>query len=570
MPVIFYIDLAELSGRIRFGVERSHSFLTFLKDPVTRMTVRSEVGGDKYKLKDIPQISDFIVKKLKKFIHRKIVHPHAHRFRLIWPRNWWPKGTENLFMPTEGVSSRSGSPVPSPQKDAKKAAAGSSARIPSNDTGTSAGNNLGDSLASAKSSVHTPLPVKARPFDLTASPTSSGPSQRVVVADGSTSQHLAPPIPEDEDEYDGSAGNDMRETFSLSAPQFKEAKWLQHLKDLSERSFPEFSSREKVRVLKQFYMKQRRKESDQTLGTSPPMDKTPVTPPARTAAAPAPSVRLVRSLSIADFRTSTAEVILEELLEKMQSKLDTIDTVMTMRRSSFTAPGTVTSDSRRSVKKRSNSIISARDDESSGWLTEKSREAKAKFLEFKNKHFGNKDKAAAGPSEAEKGANDVGDLDKLKSSAARLGGKLKNFFKMNEDEPPAGGGARRTSTRMSGSTLSAASQSPGPVKGFSEADDSLQTLSRSPDSNADGSLYTRKRQNSTDNPRSADVGLEDSSSAASKGSTMKFVASMFRGSTDAASERESRQSMEKSSRVNAMFSKALHSVRHQLDKDKET
>lgn len=98
VPVLFHMDLAEMTGRIRFGVTRNYSFITFLRDPTTRINVRSEVGGDKYKLKDIPQVSDYIVKKLKSFIHRKIVHPHCHKFRLIWPRNWWPKGTENFFV----------------------------------------------------------------------------------------------------------------------------------------------------------------------------------------------------------------------------------------------------------------------------------------------------------------------------------------------------------------------------------------------------------------------------------------------------------------------------------------
>jgi len=65
--------------------------------------VRSEVGSDKYKFKDIPQVSEYIERKLKTFIHRKIVYPHSHKFRLIWPRNWWPEGTEGLFMPQGGV-----------------------------------------------------------------------------------------------------------------------------------------------------------------------------------------------------------------------------------------------------------------------------------------------------------------------------------------------------------------------------------------------------------------------------------------------------------------------------------
>lgn len=110
VPVFIHLDLAELQGRVRFGVKRSHSFLSFLKDPLTRISVRSEVGSDRYKLRDIPQVSDYIVRKLKSFIHRKIVYPQAHKFRLIWPRNWWPTGTENLFSSTtpeaDGIRSK--------------------------------------------------------------------------------------------------------------------------------------------------------------------------------------------------------------------------------------------------------------------------------------------------------------------------------------------------------------------------------------------------------------------------------------------------------------------------------
>ena len=41
--------------------------------------VHSEVGGDSFKLKDIPKLSDFIVKKLKDFILKKFVSPNCHR-----------------------------------------------------------------------------------------------------------------------------------------------------------------------------------------------------------------------------------------------------------------------------------------------------------------------------------------------------------------------------------------------------------------------------------------------------------------------------------------------------------
>lgn len=97
MPVTLHLDLAEISGRIRFGVTRSHSFFSFLGDPLMRITVRNEVGKGAYKFKDFPQISEYITKKFRAYVHNKIVHPHSHKFRLIWPRNWWPEGTQGEF-----------------------------------------------------------------------------------------------------------------------------------------------------------------------------------------------------------------------------------------------------------------------------------------------------------------------------------------------------------------------------------------------------------------------------------------------------------------------------------------
>ena len=98
VPVTLHLHLAECSGPIRFGVQRSHSFFSFVGDPVMRINVRNEIGKGVFHLKDLPQISDFVVKKLKSFVHRKIVHPNCHKFRLIWPRHWWPEGTEDCFM----------------------------------------------------------------------------------------------------------------------------------------------------------------------------------------------------------------------------------------------------------------------------------------------------------------------------------------------------------------------------------------------------------------------------------------------------------------------------------------
>lgn len=97
VPVTLHLELAEISGRIRFGVTRSHSFFSFLGDPLMRISVRNEVGKGAYKFKDFPQLSEYITKKFRAYVHNKIVHPHSHKFRLIWPRNWWPEGTQGEF-----------------------------------------------------------------------------------------------------------------------------------------------------------------------------------------------------------------------------------------------------------------------------------------------------------------------------------------------------------------------------------------------------------------------------------------------------------------------------------------
>jgi hypothetical protein len=204
VPVIFHLDLAELSGRIRFGVERSCSLVSFLKTPVTRISVRSEVGGDKYKLKDIPQISDYIVKKIKKWIRRRIVHPHAHRFRLIWPRNWWPKGTENLFLPEGGIpgerglggsASGSNSPVPMAVPVAQPAATpqkqASSGREPQQSTDNS---SLPTRLSASASSFLTPQSLKGgRAFDFGFSSSSSASSSANPNSHSHQHSHAANP-----------------------------------------------------------------------------------------------------------------------------------------------------------------------------------------------------------------------------------------------------------------------------------------------------------------------------------------------------------------------------------------
>jgi hypothetical protein len=87
------IELSEISGKIHFGVQKRASFISFLDEPYTRFSVTSEVGGQ-YKLKDIPRLSTMVIQKIKKYIRSKTVFPKAYKFRLMWPKKWWPEGED--------------------------------------------------------------------------------------------------------------------------------------------------------------------------------------------------------------------------------------------------------------------------------------------------------------------------------------------------------------------------------------------------------------------------------------------------------------------------------------------
>jgi hypothetical protein len=83
------LECTELCGKVRFGVMKQHSFLSFVGEPFTRFSVKSEVG-DQYKLKNLPKISNVVINKIKKHIRNKLVYPNYHKFRLMWPKKWWP------------------------------------------------------------------------------------------------------------------------------------------------------------------------------------------------------------------------------------------------------------------------------------------------------------------------------------------------------------------------------------------------------------------------------------------------------------------------------------------------
>ena len=94
IPVLLKLNMEEVAGRIRFGVIKNSCCFSFLEMPYTRFRVVSEVG-DQYKIKNLPKLSDMIIKQIRKVMFNRMVYPHAHTFKLVWPRHWWPKGTRD-------------------------------------------------------------------------------------------------------------------------------------------------------------------------------------------------------------------------------------------------------------------------------------------------------------------------------------------------------------------------------------------------------------------------------------------------------------------------------------------
>eukprot|EP01041_Mallomonas_annulata_P001300 gene1300-2513_t len=93
IPIVINLEISEFTGRVRFGVRRRRSFLSFVGEPYSRFTVHSEVGNQ-YKMKNVPKLSSMIIKKIKKHIRTKLIHPNSYEFRLVWPKNWWPGGPD--------------------------------------------------------------------------------------------------------------------------------------------------------------------------------------------------------------------------------------------------------------------------------------------------------------------------------------------------------------------------------------------------------------------------------------------------------------------------------------------
>jgi hypothetical protein len=122
IPVLLKLNMEEVAGRIRFGVIKNSCCFSFLEMPYTRFRVVSELG-DQFKIKNLPKLSDMIIKQIRKVMFNRMVYPHAHTFKLVWPRHWWPKGTREDW-PHQGpvFNPDPGAPAPAPA-----AAAGSTA-----------------------------------------------------------------------------------------------------------------------------------------------------------------------------------------------------------------------------------------------------------------------------------------------------------------------------------------------------------------------------------------------------------------------------------------------------------
>lgn len=122
IPVVLKLRVEEVTGRIRFGTIKNSSFISFMGTPYTRFRVVSEVG-DHFKVKNIPKLSEIIIKQIRKTMQNRMVYPNAHLFRLFWPRNWWPAGTRNDFMPPPGAVSMNDVVVPSNRGNSSEVAA---------------------------------------------------------------------------------------------------------------------------------------------------------------------------------------------------------------------------------------------------------------------------------------------------------------------------------------------------------------------------------------------------------------------------------------------------------------
>lgn len=679
VPVIFHLELVEMSGKIRFGVRRGYSFLSFLKDPLTRINVRSEVGGDKYKLKDIPQVSDYIERKLKGFIHDKFVHPHSHKFRLIWPRNWWPEGTEDMFLPSDGNANKEGSN--SPKKSHAAPVPAAAPAVPSSSTTTTAPSVSSTSSVSQPATVpDTPAviprntstkeqstPVRSR-SDTTTTPASvpsikqqpSSPEQSESIPPPRQPTSAVPPVASNpppvlsttERRRTSSSAplpqtrpksysieTSLRSTYEPESMKEKtnavysiENQWTRHLNSmilkakLSPTPSPSISLSDSAQqsLLNSFFRKTRKQSTESSLLLTR-------TRSFSTIAISRARISRSRSMSISDFRTVTLDCVFNnELLLKNENMLDELlmiqeeeyeddydDQQPSQSFDEKTTAKRIKSREDRLAKRatRRDSTFSqlTSEDDTKSWLKAKGREqlakAKARFTEFKLKHFGNSTTSntptvSHAPSRDTYGEQTVSTTTNSSSSVtptpysaannnntnvslssnsrksitsqpqhrgSKIGDKLKDFF-LGEGDESSFSTTTSTTTSVHNNNLSNTTNN---TNNTNNNNTSLYGIFEGESSNNNiTSNVRRPRTNSmASNDETTSSSTNNNNNNGNNKNMMKYVTSIFR-SVDKEKESSHKESSHKdihhsTNTTATMFSKALHSVRSQLDKDKE-
>lgn len=84
LPISLSLEVTQVKGKIRFGVEKGLTFLSFLGKPKTQFNVTSNLGS----MSNVPLVSEIVVMALTKYLHEKLVHPGKHKSKLLWPKFW--------------------------------------------------------------------------------------------------------------------------------------------------------------------------------------------------------------------------------------------------------------------------------------------------------------------------------------------------------------------------------------------------------------------------------------------------------------------------------------------------
>lgn len=78
IPIAIDLDILEVTGRFKFSVDSYSSHLCFLEEPDMRLASYFE-AGDQFKVKGIPLVSDYVIKKVRKFVRNRLINPNTHR-----------------------------------------------------------------------------------------------------------------------------------------------------------------------------------------------------------------------------------------------------------------------------------------------------------------------------------------------------------------------------------------------------------------------------------------------------------------------------------------------------------